>query len=543
MNLISQIILVVLMVCSGVILGALEMPIQAIWPSIVALSVVLITRKALAGLLVGAISGVLILSKGNFWEAYLSLFSDHLAPQFESSWKMGAVGFTLLMGGFAAVLEKGTGFERILEWLLKKVKDPAKGLQLGVMGLGLACFFDGLANSMLVGRISCKLSTQCGVSREKLAYLVDSTSSAVACLAFVSTWIAYQLSMIKEGFRLIGQDVNPYPYFIQSVPFNFYCWFTLALCFVCIFRDFNLGAMRDAELSARRETSYDRNQFISQGNYGSGSVASAVVPLLVLLVGMLVTFYIVGLSNEIKAGSVGNYLPVTSEKLIIALGTSKGPYVMCLMGVIGSVVAIGLYPHSKVKKTVVDVYGSGVRSMMMPLLILFGAWMLSSTLAALHAGDFIAGLMNEAVPLWLIPLSVFITGALISFAMGSSWATMGILMPLAIPVVAAHPELADVSNITSIYAITVAAVFSGAVFGDHCSPISDTTIVSSIACEIEPHDHVRTQMPFALLAAVVASLIGFLPAGFGVAAWVSLLAGVVVFLGIGWRYHPRRSLA
>ena len=537
----SQILFILLMVFSGVVLSVLEMPIQAIWPSFVALSVVLVTRKALVGLLSGAISGALILSKGNFWEAYLSLFSDHLAPLFESSWKMGVVGFMLLKGGFVAILEKDAGFERILEWMLKKVKDPAKGLQLGVMGLGLACFFDGLANSMLVGRISRKLSVQCGVSKEKLAYLVDSTSSAVACVAFVSTWIAYQLSMIKEGFQIIGQDVSPYPYFIQSVPFNFYCWFTIVLCFICIFKDFNLGLMRDVERFARQKTKRHEDQSVDRSNFRSGSVISALIPLLVLLVGMLVGFYVAGLSDEIKAGRVASYLPLTSEKLTLAFGTSKGPYVMCLMGVIGSIVAIAFYPHAKAEKTALDVYIEGVQSMIMPLLILLGAWMLSSTLKTLDAGSFIAGLMNDSVPLWLIPLSVFITGALISFAMGSSWATMGILMPLVIPVVAMHPELADVNNITSIYAITVAAVFSGAVFGDHCSLISDTTIVTSIACGIEPHDHVRTQMPFALLTAFVAALVGFLPAGFGMAAWVSLLAGVGIFWVIGWRHNLRAA--
>lgn len=523
------------------VLSILEIPIHVVWPSMVAVLVVLITRRVLVGLLVGAGSGALILSKGNIWLACLSLFGDHLIPHFESSWKMGALGFTLLMGGFAAVLEKGNGFGRVFKWLFKKINDPAKGLQLGVMGLGLACFFDGLANSMLVGRISRKLSAECGVSREKLAYLVDSTSSAVACLAFVSTWIAYQLSMIKEGFQVIGRDVNPYLYFIRSLPFNFYCWFTLALCFVCILREFNPGTMRSAELSARRAIDRDSNQFMDQDVSDSGSALSVVIPLLVLLVGMLGAFYIVGLGDEIKNGGVENYLPITSEKLTLAFGTDRGPYVMCLMGVVGGITAIVLYPHSKVEQSAIAVYREGMQSMLTPLLILLGAWMLSSTLAALDAGNFIAGLMNDSVPLGFIPLFVFIVGALISFSMGSSWATMGILMPMAIPVVAMHPEIVHTNDPVSIYAIAVAAVFSGAVFGDHCSPISDTTIVSSIACGIEPHSHVRTQMPFALIAAAAAALIGFLPTGFGIAAWVSLLSGFGVFFWIGWRYGLRIS--
>ena len=538
----SQILFIFLMVSSGAVLGVFEMSIQAIWPSVVALTVVLTTRKALVGLFAGAVSGSLILAGGNWWDAYLSLFSEHLAPHFESSWKMGAVALTLILGGFAAVLEKGGGFERIFEWLLKRIKDPAKGLQIGVMGLGLVCFFDGLANSMLVGRISRKLGGRCGVSAEKLAYLVDSTSSAVACVAFVSTWIAYQLSMIKEGFNIVGQEVNPYPYFIQSVPFNFYCWFTLALCFVCIFRNFNPGAMGTAEdaarVAARAESQLSSDNSISRGVSGF----SVVVPLLVLLVGMLLAFYVLGLREFLDSGEFEGYFPITGKKVATAFGSGEGPYIMVSMGIVGSLVAMGLYPHRKVKESVLVVYVEGIKSMLMPLFILFGAWMLSSTLNALKAGDFIAGMMGEAVPLWSIPLLVFIAGALISFTMGSSWATMGILMPLAIPMVAGHPEMSSADGQGTIYAVIIGAVFSGAVFGDHCSPISDTTIVSSIACGVEPHDHVRTQMPYALLAAFVAALVGFLPTSFGVTPWLSLLFGVGILVGVGWYYLSDKDL-
>ena len=508
--------------------------VQSVWPSIVALSIVLITRKALIGLLAGAVSGSLILKNGNLWEAYLSLFSEHLAPNFESSWKMGAVALTLILGGFAAVLEKGGGFERIFDWSLKKIKDPAKGLQAGVMALGLSCFFDGLANSMLVGRISRKLGTRCGVSGEKLSYLVDSTSSAVACLAFVSTWIAYQLSMIREGFDIVGLEVNPYPYFIQSVPFNFYCWFTLALCIVCIFRDFNPRSMGVVERAARQKMSVENSRFYNNSVLQGGNALSVVIPLIVLLVGMVFAFYVVGLRESLDSGSVADYLPLTGEKLSAAFGTNEGPYIMVSMGIVGSLVAIALYPHRKTQEQVLPVYIEGIQSMLAPLLILVAAWMLSSTLSALKAGDFIAGCVGDSVPLWFIPPLVFITGALISFTMGSSWATMGILMPLAIPIVVGHPEMKDVIGEPTICAAIIGVVFSGAVFGDHCSPISDTTIVSSIACGVEPHDHVRTQMPFALIAALLALLVGFLPAGWGVSPWLSLLFGLGALAGIGW---------
>lgn len=520
-----------------------DTPFQAVWPSVVALLVVVVTRKALVGLVTGAAAGALVLADGHLWHAYVSLFADHFAPHFSSSWKLGAVAFTLLMGGFAAVLEKGGGLERGLAWILRKGKDPNKGLQLGVMGLGLACFFDGLANSMLVGRISRKLAARCGVSKVKLAYLVDSTSSAVACLAFVSTWIAFQLSMIQEGFSAVGQDVNPYPYFIHSIPFNFYCWFTLVLCVISILRPFNPGAMGKAEALARKENFGVRQpqQQVSMDKVHGGWV-SVVIPLVVLLIGMLVAFYGIGLHTAIEQGAFAGYLPLSGTKISHAFGSPDGPFIMTLVGVIGGVVAMVCYPHARAHESVLTVYVDGMRSMMMPLLILMGAWMLSSTLQALHAGDFIAGLMGNAVPLWSLPVLVFLLGALISFTTGTSWGTMGILMPLAIPLIAKHPDLVLVDGVASIYAATVGAVFSGAVFGDHCSPISDTTIVSSIACNVEPHDHVRTQLPFALMAAIVASCIGFVPAGLGVTPWLLLSVGIAVLVGVGfWRMSQTRT--
>lgn len=514
-----------------------DMPVQAVWPTVVALTVVVVTRKALLGLVAGAAAGAVLLADGHLWDAYVLLFAEHLAPHFSSSWKLGAVAFTLLMGGFAAVLEKGGGLQRMLAWGLRQGNDPRQAMQLGVMGLGLACFFDGLANSMLVGRISRKLGAGCGVAKVKLAYLVDSTSSAVACLAFVSTWIAYQLSMIQEGFRLMGQEVNPYPYFIHSIPLNFYCWFTLMLCVVCIVRNFNPGAMGKAEAMARQAMLEVRQEQATLPAFQGASWIAVAIPLIVLLVGMLVGFYSIGLQDAIQQGTLAGYFPVTGTKIAQAFGTNDGPFIMCLVGVIAGAVAILCYPHRQADESVFVVYGNGMRAMLLPLLILMGAWMLSSTLGALQAGDFIAGLLGDKLPLWSLPVLIFLLGALISFTTGTSWGTMGILMPLAIPLIAKHPELEFVEAALPLYAAMVGAVFSGAVFGDHSSPISDTTIVSSIACDVEPHDHVRTQLPFAVLAAGVAVLVGFIPAGFGVNPWVLLLVGG----GVLWAISSVRS--
>ncbi|MEM9227232.1 MAG: hypothetical protein AAGA45_04625, partial [Verrucomicrobiota bacterium] len=217
--------------------------VRAIWPSIVALVLVFLTRHALWGLLAGAAAGALLLASGNPWQAWLTLCSEHFGLQFSSTWKVGAIAFTLILGGFAGVLERGGGFKALVLRGLRRAKDPARGLQGGIIGIGLICFFDGLANSLLIGRLSRQFAEPCGVSRVKLAYLTDSTSSAVACLAFISTWIAYQLSMIKEGFAVVGSEGNAYLLFLQSIPYNAYCWFTLLLLVLVVWRRYHPGAM------------------------------------------------------------------------------------------------------------------------------------------------------------------------------------------------------------------------------------------------------------------------------------------------------------
>jgi Na+/H+ antiporter NhaC len=167
-----------------------------------------------------------------------------------------------------------------------------------------------------------------------------------------------------------------------------------------------------------------------------------------------------------------------------------------------------------------------MKALLPPVGILLGAWMLGSTLTDLGANAFIARLVSDNLALWAVPAVVFATGAAIAFSTGTSWGTMALLMPLSIEVLGSHPQLAaDPAAGGALFPAIIAAVFSGAVFGDHCSPISDTTIVSSIATGVEPVDHVKTQMPFALIAAAVALLLGFLPAGFGLPGWLGLLLG------------------
>jgi len=489
---------------------------RALWPSVVALSTVLLLRKVLIGLLAGAGAGAIILANGNPVTAFVSFFRDHLVENLQSDWKLGPIIFTFILGGFVALIEKSGGFQGIVHRILKRGGDPSRQVQWSAFVMGLIFFFDGLANSLTVGRVLRTVGDRCGVSRVKLAYIVDSTSSAVACLACISTWIAFQLSLIAEGVQLIEQPLQPYSLFIHSIPYNYYCWFTIILLPIMIVRQFNPGPMRAFEEKAQENIT----DFRLDLEQPTGHWTSAVIPVLVLIVTILVGLYLNGATDP---------WPFTLKGLAVAYGKAVAPLVLIVASALAAAVATLLYPR---QLAAIDppskVFLEGVQSLFIPILILISAWMLSSTLSDLGAGVVLSRLLAGHIPLWLLPGTVFLVGALTSFSTGSSWGTMAIIMPLAIPVTFMMSEQTPGHDLSVMLATVIGAVFSGAVFGDHCSPISDTTIVSSIACDIEPHDHVRTQMPYALTGALIALLFGFIPAGLSLSPWAGLIAGTVV---------------
>ncbi|MBL6838046.1 MAG: hypothetical protein ISQ75_03090 [Puniceicoccaceae bacterium] len=502
-------------------LGAGESMWRSFLPSLAALLVVVVSRSALVGLLVGACCGAILLSGGSMVGAFEQLVLHQFGPIFGSSWKLSAMLFTLILGGFVALVEAGGGLQGLVRRLLGAGRAPHKRMQTTVFGFGLLVFFDGLANTMLIGRLLRSAADRCGVSRVKLAYLADTTGSAVACLAFISTWIAFQLSMIREGFELAGQEVSAYGYFFRSLPTNYYCWFALALALVCVWREFNPGSMGAAEAKARTALADAEESEVHASHWGL-----AIVPIAVLTLSIPVLTYVIG-SEAL--------LPFSLGKFAEAYGRAEGyvPQILVASSVLASLVAAVAYavargraePGAAPGQSVGSVFLGGVREIAVPVCILIAAWMLGAAISQLGTAAWLSEALEGRLPLALLPAGIFLLGAVISFSTGTSWGTMGVLMPLAIPVIfSLTGEAADVERDRLVVA-AIGAVFSGAVFGDHCSPFSDTTIVASIASGVEPLDHVSTQLPFALIAAAVAVAVGFVPLGFGLPAWIGLLAG------------------
>lgn len=514
-------------------MGSAEFGWAPIWPPVVALGAILLSRRVLFSLALGGLAGALVLSEGDLGHAVLSIFHNHLRPALQSPWKAGALVFTLMLGGFAAILEAGGGLRRLLEKWTRGSGDVRRRFQWSTVGLGTICFFDGLANSVLVGRVCRNLADSSRVARVKLAYLVDSTSSSVASVAFISTWIATQLTLIDDALVTVGvrDELAPYGVFFGSIPLNFYVWFTLALLLLSIAFDWNPGPMRRFERAARAAPppSAPRRE---EPAPATGSLASALVPLAVLVLGIMATFYL---------WEARPLWPFTFEKVALAFSSADGPYILLTGSALGLIAAIALYPRATAPVPAPAAFLEGVRTLLLPLTVLLFAWILGSVLRDLGTARFIAQVLEGGFdPRWL-PATVFLTGVAISFTTGTSWGTMGLLMPIALPLVfLLQPEVAATAALPLVYGV-VAAVFAGAVFGDHCSPFSDTTLVSSVTCGVRPLDHVRTQLPYALTAAGAALVVGFIPAGFGWwPAWLSLLAGVIL-LAILVKAVPRTA--
>ena len=516
----SLVATIVVLAVSGYLAGC-ESNWRSLWPSLAALAMVLISRSALIGLLIGAVCGALLLAGGSFLGTIEQLVLNQFWPIFGSSWKLSAMLFTLILGGFVALVEAGGGLQGLVKKLLGSGRAPHKRMQTTVFGFGLLVFFDGLANTMLIGRLLRSAADRCGVSREKLAYLADTTGSAVACLAFISTWIAFQLSMIREGFLLAGQgEVSAYSYFFKSLPANFYCWFALMLALACIWREFNPGSMGVAERAAReRPAPFGPEEAVQAGHWGL-----AIIPIAVLTLSIPTLTYVIG-SEALLPFSLSKFAE-SYEKAEVYV-----PQILVASSILASLVAGLTYAFARqgcAAKSEVKVFLSGVREIAGPVLILIAAWILGAAISQLGTATYLSESLQGHLPLALLPAGIFVLGALISFSTGTSWGAMAVLMPLAIPVIFSFTEgMVDLERDRLVVA-AIGAVFSGAVFGDHCSPFSDTTIVASIASGVEPLDHVRTQLPFAMIAGLMALVLGFLPLGLGLPAILCLGVGVIL---------------
>lgn len=487
------------------------------------------------------------------YHATIGAFTGFIFKVLNSMASAGNAGIilqVLTIGGVVALITKNGGTKAIALWLSKKAKQ-AKSSQFATWCMGVFVFFDDYANSLIVGPIMRPVTDKFKVSREKLAFIMDATAAPITGLAIISTWIGLEISLIRTGYDLVepaiftqlGIDrdkVNAFEIFIQTLPYRFYNLFMLAFVLLTIFMGREFGPMFKAEQKARRgEFSQGHGQLdniedklLEPKEHIVLKASNAVVPLLVLVVFAFVGFYFSGY-NAITDSAVKVLIdesPLGFYALRETFGASNASVVLFQAALLASIVAITMSAFRKIfsVREGIAVWMQGWRMMIMTIVILLCAWSLASTIKDLGTSKYLIELLTDKTPLFALSSAVFVLASLISFSTGTSYGTMGILMPLTIPLAAAVGVYNDLAGaeLHHYLIINISAVLTGAIFGDHCSPISDTTILSSMGSRCDLLAHIKTQMPYALCVCAVSLVFGYLSVSLGLSVWISLALGL-----------------
>lgn len=508
-------------------------------PPLVAILLAFISKNVVLSLFVGVFSGCFMLDlKG--WDIYSAAMdgflrlSTEILASLADTWNAGIVLQVLAIGGLIALVSKMGGAQAIAESLARWAKTP-RSAQFATWVMGLFIFFDDYANSLTVGPIMRPVTDKMKVSREKLAFIIDATAAPIAGIALISTWVAYEVGLIRDGYQMIGIEANAYGVFVETIPYRFYNIFILAFILFTIWFMREFGPMRTAEVRARTEgkvladdatpMAAEESASLKPAAHVVPSVWNAIVPIGTLIVAAFLGFYFNGygaIDDQTLLASI-KASPLSFTSMRECFGASDASVVLFQAALIASLVAILMAVTKRVMpiKDAIETWVTGVKSMNITAVILLLAWSLSGVIKELGTATYLVSILSETLPPFLLPSIIFILGSIISFATGTSYGTMGILMPLAIPLsFALNPD-------PSFVVLNVGSVLTGAIFGDHCSPISDTTILSSMGSACDHIDHVKTQLFYAVPVALIAILVGYIPAGLGVPVYLTLPLGIM----------------
>ena len=517
-------------------------------PPLVAIVLALIFKEVVSSLLFGILSGALVSGfySGGFWSGVAGFFKvsgHYIISALNDTGHLSVIVFSILIGGIVTVISKNGGMSAMVQGISRKATNPKKG-QLATYFLGIAIFFDDYANTLVVGNTMRPITDKLKISREKLAYLVDSTAAPVAAIAFVTTWIGAELGYIKDGLNSVAlspelSDLTPYAIFLNSLSYSFYPILTLLFMFFLIKSGKDFGPMLKAERRARNDegdtqeaekvSAAELEHFTAkEGIKKSGWFA--IVPIIIIVFGTLAGLLITGYSAENWANPEMGFW----RKLSNNIGNSDSYQALLWSSFSALVVAIAMSVAGK-KLSLnesVEAAVNGFKGMLDAVIILILAWSLAEITEELHTAEFLTGLLSGNISIAWIPAITFVLSAVVAFSTGSSWGTMAIMYPLCIPALLniGMSEGLGPDHFLPVLYNGVACVLAGAVLGDHCSPISDTTILSSLATRCNHIAHVKTQLPYALTVGACALLIGIIPAAFGVPAWLCFLLAVLSLL-------------
>lgn len=480
----------------------------ALVPPVVAIVLALITKEVYSSLFLGILVGGLFFSGFGFEGTVTHIFNDGFIKVLSDSYNVGILVFLVILGSMVSLMNRAGGSAAFGRWAGKKIKTRV-GAQLATIVLGVLIFIDDYFNCLTVGSVMRPVTDQHQVSRAKLAYLIDATAAPICIIAPISSWAAAVTGFVEgeDGFSI----------FIRAIPYNFYALLTIVMMVGLVLLKVDFGSMAVHEKNARKGDLFSTGDKI--GNFDEddisnphGSVLDLMIPILSLIVccviGMIYT---------------GGFF--AGKDFITAFSNSDASVGLALGSFFGMVITIILYNIRKVLNfnDCMACLPNGFKAMVPAILILTFAWTLKAMTDSLGAADFVAGAMAQCAGdlMKFLPAIIFLVGCGLAFATGTSWGTFGILIPIVVAVFEkSNPELMIIS---------ISACMAGAVCGDHCSPISDTTIMASAGARCNHVNHVTTQLPYAVTAAVV-SFLTYILAGFVQSAWIALPFGIVLML-------------
>lgn len=505
----------------------------SILPPAIAIGLALWLRAVIPSIFFGIWVGMILeygFGPAEIFRALLDTFQSRIFGVMLNADNVAVLLFTGMIGGMVGVISCNGGMHGVVDIVMRWAHNIRRG-QLSVWFIGLCIFFDDYTNTLVVGNTVRPVTDKLRISREKLAYLVDSTAAPVACVAVLTTWVGYELGLISKAIETLpGFEMQATGVFLNSILYSFYPFMAIFFVFLIGWTGRDFGPMLAAERRAQTSgqvapepsgavTAEEDGINTEIGEDVPRRAVNAIAPILTLIVTCFVGLYVSG----------------EGESLRERLGSANVYQALLWGSFLGAAVAGGLTWGQGIMRldAIVSAWTSGVKVMVAPLTILVLAWALSDTTRQLGTANFLVSFAGDALVPQLIPAGTFLLAAVAAFATGSSWGVMAILLPLVIPVTWATLLNAGIAGPEGMHLIfaTVASVLCGSVWGDHCSPISDTTVLSSLASGCDHIEHVRTQMPYALLVGAVAILLCLIPVGYGLPWWLGMLlsAGVLVF--------------
>ncbi|HEF3532403.1 TPA: Na+/H+ antiporter NhaC family protein [Campylobacter upsaliensis] len=524
-------------------------------PPFIAIILAFITKDVILSLFMGVLSGTFLLSLAsniffvdtialiNIYDTLVESFSKIISYVLKSTSdpvNAGIILQILCIGGLVALITKMGGAKAIALQFAKRAK-TAISAQLNTWFIGLLIFFDDYANLLIVGPIMRPLADKFKISREKFAFIIDSTAAPVAGIAIISTWIGLEVSLIKNAYASIGIDnISAFGIFVETIPYRFYNIFMLFFVALTAIMGREFGSMYAAQIrakttgqiapmpkSAALDTAELEDQFLAPKDGIEIKAFDAIVPVMTLIILAILGFYFNGFSvleGEELANAKAN--PLSFETLRSAFGSADSSIVLFQAALFAAIVAIFIGVRRRIFniKEAIETWIYGWKTMIFTIVLLLLAWSLSSIVKDLGTSTFITHLLADKLPEFILPATIFAFASLISFAIGTSYGTMGVLMPLAVPLAFEVAKLNGLEGeaLHHYMVLNISCVLTGAIFGNHCSPISDNVILSSMSAKCDHMEHVRTQIPYALFIYAISLFTGYIPTALGLSVWLVL---------------------